>query len=170
MHTKLGLLIAVAVLMGIGLALANTSTGGGTRNRLSTINAVTSSDSDQAIRTVLTSQQAAWNRGDIPAFLESGYWNSPELTFAGSDGIVRGYDGLLERYRKNYPDKRAMGELEFSGLEIRRLVPEAALVLGHWHLKRQNDELGGVFSLVFERFPEGWRIIHDHTSAQKRTP
>jgi ketosteroid isomerase-like protein len=63
-----------------------------------------------------------------------------------------------------------MGKLEFSDLEIRQLGPEAALVLGRWHLERQSDEVGGVFSLVFQRFPEGWRIIHDHTSAQKQTP
>src|SRR6476646_6813418 len=53
-----------------------------------------------AIESVLSSQQAAWNRGDIPAFL-TGYWNSPDLTFAGSDGMVRGYDGLLARYNKS---------------------------------------------------------------------
>jgi hypothetical protein len=117
----------------------------------------------------LTEQQGAWNRGDIPAFLQ-GYWNSPELTFAGSDGVVRGYDGLLERYRKSYPDKAHMGELEFSGLEIRPLGADSALVVGHWHLKRPVGDAGGVFSLVFHRFPVGWRIIHDHTSAQKQTP
>jgi ketosteroid isomerase-like protein len=126
------------------------------------------SPADQ-IRAVLTEQQAAWNRGDIPAFLQ-GYWNSPELTFAGSDGIVRGYDGLLERYRKTYPDKARMGALEFAGLEIRSLGTDSALVLGHWHLKRTVGDAGGVFSLVFHRFPVGWRIIHDHTSAQKLTP
>ena len=119
-----------------------------------------------AIRTVLTAQQTAWNRGDIPSFLE-GYWNSPELTFAGSDGIVWGYDGLFERYRKTYPDQSAMGELLFSDLETRILSPDAALVLGHWHLKRARGDVGGVFTLVFRRFPTGWRIIHDHTSAQK---
>jgi ketosteroid isomerase-like protein len=122
-----------------------------------------------AIRAVLTTQQAAWNGGDIPAFLQ-GYWNSPELTFSGSDGIVRGYDGLLDRYRRSYPDRQTMGELEFSGLEIRVLAPEAALVLGHWHLKRSHGDLGGVFTLVFRRFPVGWRIIHDHTSAQEKRP
>jgi len=130
---------------------------------------VSSGDPSNAIRAVLTEQQTAWNRGDIPAFLQ-GYWNSPELTFAGSDGIVRGYDGLLERYRKSYPDKAHMGELEFSALEIRPLEPDSALVLGHWHLKRSVGDAGGVFSLVFHRFPVGWRIIHDHTSAQKQTP
>jgi ketosteroid isomerase-like protein len=127
------------------------------------------SDGSNEIRAVLTAQQQAWNRGDIPAFLE-GYWKSPELTFAGSDGIVRGYDGLLERYRKSYPGKAHMGELEFSQLEIRPLGSDSALVLGHWHLKRTIGDAGGVFSLVFHRFPVGWRIIHDHTSAQKKTP
>ena len=163
MRIKLGATILL-------LAFADSWVDGSTANQLSIIHSYISSDSDPAIRAVLTSQQAAWNRGDIPAFLQGGYWNSPELTFAGSDGIVRGYDGLLERYRRHYPDKKAMGELEFSGLEIRQLGSEAALALGHWRLKRQSDEVGGVFSLVFQRFPEGWRIIHDHTSAQKQTP
>lgn len=126
-------------------------------------------DSSNEIRAVLTNQQAAWNRGDIPVFLE-GYWNSPELTFAGSEGIVRGYDGLLERYSKSYPDKAHMGELDFSALEIRPLGADSALVLGHWHLNRSVGDAGGVFSLVFHRFPVGWRIIHDHTSEQKQTP
>ncbi len=125
-------------------------------------------EQSEAIRAVLNTQQAAWNRGDIPAFLE-GYWNSPELTFSGGDGIVRGYAGLLDRYRTSYPDRAAMGELDFSGLEIRILAPDAALVLGHWHLKRAAGDGGGVFTLVFRRFPAGWRIIHDHTSAQKQT-
>jgi uncharacterized protein (TIGR02246 family) len=128
-----------------------------------------SQQTDKAIRAVLATQQAAWNRGDIPAFLE-GYWNSPELTFSGSDGIVRGYDGLLERYRKSYPDAAAMGKLDFSELEVRVLGADSALVLGHWHLKRASGDIGGVFTLVFCRFSAGWRIIHDHTSAQKNTP
>lgn len=117
-----------------------------------------------AIRAVLTAQQEAWNRGDIDAFLK-GYWHSPDLTFSGSNGIFRGWDAVMARYKKNYPSRSAMGALDFSQLEFRFLGPDAALVLGHWHLKREKDEIGGVFTLVFQRFPEGWRIIHDHTSA-----
>jgi uncharacterized protein (TIGR02246 family) len=117
-----------------------------------------------AIRVVLDAQQQAWNRGDVDAFL-TGYWHSPDLTFSGSNGISRGWDAVLARYKKNYPDRSAMGTLDFSRPEFRFLGPDAALVLGHWHLKREKDEPGGVFSLVFQRFPEGWRIIHDHTSA-----
>ncbi len=127
-------------------------------------NAVQNNDAARAeIETVLTAQQAAWNRGDIPAFLQ-GYWRSPELTFSGSSGTTHGWAGVLERYKKAYPNADAMGRLEFSNLEFRALGPDAALLLGSWHLSRKSGPAGGVFSLVFQKFPEGWRIIHDHTS------
>jgi uncharacterized protein (TIGR02246 family) len=122
-----------------------------------------------AITAVLTAQQDAWNKGDVDTFLQ-GYWRSPELTFSGTSGIVRGWEGVLARYKEHYPNREAMGQLEFSGLEIRFLGQDAALVLGHWHLARQKGDVGGVFSLVFERFPEGWRIIHDHTSEVPASP
>lgn len=116
-----------------------------------------------AITAVLSVQQDAWNRGDVDTFLQ-GYWRSPELTFSGAGGIARGWEGVRARYKEHYPNREAMGQLEFSSLEIRFLGQDAALVLGHWHLTRQKGDVGGVFSLVFESFPEGWRIIHDHTS------
>jgi beta-aspartyl-peptidase (threonine type) len=121
-------------------------------------------ESDQAaIEKVLQAQQAAWNRGDLDAFVV-GYRQSPELTFSGSSGVSRGWDGVLARYKKNYPDRGSMGVLDFSELEFRFLGPDAALVLGKWHLKREKGDVGGVFTLVWQRFPEGWKIIHDHTS------
>ena len=117
----------------------------------------------KAIDEVLKAQQAAWNRGDVDAFLV-GYWRSPELTFSGGNGVSRGWDGVLARYKKSYPNHAAMGQLEFSDLEFRFLGPEAALVLGQWHLKRESGDIGGVFTLVWQKFPDGWKIIHDHTS------
>lgn len=117
-----------------------------------------------AITEILDAQEKAWNEGNVDAFLE-GYWRSPELTFSGSSGIARGWDGVAARYRKNYPDRAAMGRLDFSNLEFHFLGKDAALVLGHWHLARAQGDIGGVFSLVWQRFPEGWRIVHDHTSA-----
>src|ERR1700720_4411374 len=117
-----------------------------------------------AIRAVLDAQQQAWNHGDIDAFL-TGYWHSPDLTFSGSNGISRGWDAVLARYKKNYPNRSAMGTLDFSNLEFRFLGPDAALVLGHWHLKREKDHLGGVFTLIWQRFPESLRIIPRPPSA-----
>ena len=123
----------------------------------------------KSINEVLSAQQAAWNRGDVDAFL-IGYWRSPELTFSGGNGVSRGWDGVLARYKKSYPNHAAMGQLEFSDLEFRFLGPDAALVLGQWHLKRESGDIGGVFTLVWQKFPDGWKIIHDHTSAVGAKP
>jgi ketosteroid isomerase-like protein len=112
---------------------------------------------------LLTTQRNDWNKGNIRRFME-GYWDSSELTFAGTRGFTRGWQPVLARYEKNYADKATMGTLDFSELEIRELGPGAALVLGKWHLQRQAGDVGGIFTLVFQKFPEGWRIIHDHTT------
>jgi len=145
------LVAAVAVLMAITIPrLAAQKADGRTEDRAK-------------ITAVLTAQQAAWNRGDVDSFLV-GYWESPELTFSGNGGVARGFEGVRTRYQKNYPDKAAMGELAFSDLEFHFLGTDAALVLGKWHLKRERGDIGGVFSLVWQRFPQGWKIIHDHTS------
>ncbi|HXN25441.1 MAG TPA: nuclear transport factor 2 family protein [Candidatus Dormibacteraeota bacterium] len=124
---------------------------------------------ERDVRALLQAQAAAWNRGDIAEFM-NGYWRSPQTVFAGSSGVQRGWDALLERYKRNYPDRAAMGHLTFSELEITPLGPDAAVILGHWHLQRDKDAPGGVFTLVARRFPEGWRIIHDHTSAVAAPP
>jgi ketosteroid isomerase-like protein len=116
-----------------------------------------------AILAVLTAQQNDWNKGDITAFME-GYWKSPELTFAGARGFTRGWDPVLARYKTTYSDKALMGKLDFSELELRFLGPDSALVLGRWHLQRQAGDIGGIFSLVFQKFPDGWRITHDHST------
>jgi beta-aspartyl-peptidase (threonine type) len=119
-----------------------------------------------AITQLITNQQLSWNKGDIDAFVEA-YWHSPDLTFSGTSGVQRGYDAVLQRYKRSYPDRATMGQLAFSDLDFHFIGNDGALVLGHWHLTRDKDkgDIGGVFSLVWQRFPEGWRIIHDHTSA-----
>lgn len=118
---------------------------------------------EAGVRALLKKQVADWNRGDVTAFMR-GYWKSPQTEFVNTDGILRGWEAMLGRYRKSYPDRASMGHLDFTNLEVTVLGPEAALAVGHWQLKRQNDTPGGVFTLVFRKFPEGWRIINDHTS------
>jgi len=117
-----------------------------------------------AIRHLLERQANAWNRGDLDAFM-AGYWKSPDLVFTSGGHIRRGWETTLEAYRKHYgSDKTSMGKLEFSDLEVHRLGPRAAWVLGHWKLTRASGTSGGVFTLILRRFPAGWRIVHDHTS------
>jgi ketosteroid isomerase-like protein len=119
------------------------------------------------IEAVLEAQRDAWNRADLESFMK-GYWQAADLTFAGSAGVTRGWQPVLQRYRDRYKDAQAMGHLDFSDLEVHPLGKDAAFVLGRWHLKRATDELGGVFTLVFQRFPQGWKIVHDHTSLDEQ--
>ena len=116
------------------------------------------------IRSVLRAQQDAWNRGDIDRFM-NGYARSPSTVFVSEDTVRRGWETVRERYKKKYSDRAKMGTLTFSDLDIALLSPDAALVLGHWSLQRVTDQPHGRFTLIFKRLPEGWRIVHDHTSA-----
>jgi beta-aspartyl-peptidase (threonine type) len=116
------------------------------------------------ITAVLNMQQEAWNRGDIEGFM-NGYWHSEETVFVSSDEVTRGWEKVLDRYQKNYANRAKMGMLTFSNLEITPLGDDAAVVLGAWKLKRAKDEPHGRFTLIFRRLPEGWKIVHDHTSA-----
>ena len=116
------------------------------------------------IQSVLTSQQDAWNRGDIDAFM-NGYARSASTVFVSQDEVSRGWETVRDRYRVKYSDRTKMGTLNFSEIEVTMLSPEAAVVLGRWRLKRTNDEPHGGFTLIFRRLPEGWRIVHDQASA-----
>ncbi len=116
----------------------------------------------EVIPRILGRQAAAWNTGDIEAFMEP-YRRSPDLTFSASGRVTRGWQPVLENYQTRYPDREAMGHLTFSDLEITELADEAALVLGRWKLER-TEPVGGAFTLVWRRIRGRWLIVHDHTS------
>ena len=118
-----------------------------------------------AIRFVLFKQAQDWNRGDIPAFMR-GYKDSPDTTFIGKK-IEHGYQAVLARYQAVYSNREKMGHLDFSRLDIRMLGDDYAMVTGEFHLARTasgGGDASGVFSLLFQNTPQGWRIILDHTS------
>jgi uncharacterized protein (TIGR02246 family) len=118
-----------------------------------------------AIQQAIREQADAWNRGDVEAFMKF-YKNAPDTTFIGKT-LQQGYGPILERYRKAYPNKDAMGTLDFSAISVRKLGPGYAVVTGRFHLARNaagGGDASGIFSLVWEKTPEGWRIILDHTS------
>lgn len=128
-----------------------------------------SSADESRIRQVLAAQQDAWNRGDVDAFMNF-YWKSDRTLFVGAGGVTRGWQAVLDRYRRAYPDRKAMGHLAFSDVEVRQDCPSAAVVIGQYHLQRENDHPAGVFTLNFRSFPEGWRIVVDHTTAFAAAP
>jgi ketosteroid isomerase-like protein len=114
---------------------------------------------------VLLAQEAAWNRGDIEGFAQ-GYKDSPDTIFLTRQ-ISRGYAGLVEQYRHDYPTKAAMGTLSFSDLEVHPLDDRFAVCVGKYELERSKKDGGhaeGLFSLVLEKTDKGWKIIIDHTT------
>ena len=114
------------------------------------------------IRAVMNAQVAAWNRGDIDAYMD-GYVRSDKLEFVSKGKITRGWQTVRDRYHKKYNSREAMGTLKFSDIKIKRLRDNLALVIGRWELSRKNDRPHGSFVLTFRHQPEGWRIVHDQT-------
>jgi uncharacterized protein (TIGR02246 family) len=121
-------------------------------------------DAAADIKQVLTEQTAAWNRGDVKAFM-AGYDNSPETTFVGKS-VTHGWQQVLDHYLEGYNTREKMGKLEFSDLDVRVLDEATAVVTGRFHLTRTaaaGGDAGGVYSLVFRRGASGWKIVLDHT-------
>ena len=118
-----------------------------------------------AVKKVLAEQAACWSKGDLECYMQ-GYWKSDSLLFVGKSGLTYGWQQTLANYKRGYPDVAAMGKLSFDLKEVRSLSPETMLVVGKWHLQREvtKGDLQGHFSVIFKRFPEGWKIIADHSS------
>ncbi len=124
------------------------------------------STSKKEVLAVLIQQQDFWNQGNIKGYMK-GYFKSDSLRFASGDHVSYGWQTTLERYLKGYPDKKTMGILLFSDVDIKLLSNNTALVFGRWELQREQDHPHGLFTLIFKKTGCGWRIIHDHTSAAR---
>jgi beta-aspartyl-peptidase (threonine type) len=115
---------------------------------------------------VVHAQEEAWNAGDIEGFMERGYWRSEELSFYSGGTKTFGYESVLARYKSRYQGEgNEMGRLSFSELDARCVDVDAGMVRGRWQLEKSDGERPwGLFTLVMRRLPEGWRVVHDHTS------
>lgn len=115
------------------------------------------------ILAILEKQDAAWNRGDIDAFMV-GYWESDSLKFIGKSGVTYGYTNTLNNYKKGYPDTAAMGKLTFNIIKVERISGKYYSVVGKWFLKRSIGDVGGHYTLLFRKIKGRWVIIQDHSS------
>lgn len=119
-----------------------------------------------SIQDVLLRQETGWNNGSIDQYME-GYARSDSTRFLSGGRLTRGWKTVRDQYAKAYPDKKTMGTLKFSEINIEPLSPAYAIVYGKWELTRAKDHPWGRFTLLFHKLPEGWRIVHDHTSLAK---
>lgn len=150
-------ILAVALLIALGAVAQNTSLTKGLNDEIKVSMEVTQ---------VLGSQVKAWNNHDLDAFM-TGYWKSPELTFFSGANERHGWQETMDRYKATYQSPgHEMGKLEFANMRVEALGSDAAFVRGEWHLTMSDGKTPhGLFTLVFRKFPDGWKIVHDHTSA-----
>lgn len=125
-------------------------------------------DTDPQVRAVLMRQQEAWNAGELERFMED-YWDSDELTFFSEGKVTKGYTGLQERFRKRYQSEgKEMGTLTFSDLDVTPMGVNHAVARGRWKVITSKESFDGLFTLTLFRFPDGWKITHDHTSQSEK--
>jgi ketosteroid isomerase-like protein len=116
------------------------------------------------INRVLKAQAQAWNRGDIDGYMQ-GYARAPSTQFVSGDTLTRGWETVRNRYKAKYDSREKMGTLAFADVKVTELAPDSVMAVGRWRLQRKNDQPHGRFTLLFRKLPEGWRIVHDHTSS-----
>lgn len=121
------------------------------------------SEENAAILNVMSTQEKAWNEGNLNSFMQT-YWNNDSLAFVGSKGITYGWKNVLKNYQKNYTDTVKMGKLHFAIVKIDLIGETNAFVIGAWHLKRSVGDIGGHFTLLFRKIGGQWQITVDHTS------
>ncbi len=121
---------------------------------------------ERQVMAVIRDGETGWNQGDIEHFMQQ-YWQSDSMRFASGGVVAYGWQQVLERYKQGYPDKATMGKLTFSELDVTVLGADAAMVFGRWQLNREEDAPAGLFTLILRKKPEGWRIVHDHTSSAR---
>jgi len=122
------------------------------------------SGEEAQIRAVLDQQVRDWNAGSVERFMH-GYARADTTRFASGGEVTLGWQTVFDRYARRYDSPAAMGRLTFSDVDVTVTSADSAVVFGHWRLDREKDTPTGLFTLVFRRLPEGWRIVHDHTSA-----
>jgi ketosteroid isomerase-like protein len=136
--------------------------------------AQTSDDSEASVRevrAVLDQQVVDWNKGNLDGFL-TGYWNSPKVVFMSGGNRFDGFTAMRDRYHRRYKaEGKSMGQLAFSELDIERLGPEAVMARGRFCLTMPDGtKPTGLFTVIVRKFPDGWKIVHDHTSAEEARP
>ena len=127
------------------------------------LSAFSQSKDEAEVRKVLATQNAAWNRGDVDAFM-IGYWENDSLMFIGKSGVTYGYKNTLANYKKNYPDTTVMGKLIFTLIQVKQISPEYFHVIGKYYLTRTIGDASGHFTLMFRKIAGKWVIISDHSS------
>ncbi|WP_269713404.1 YybH family protein [Caulobacter sp. NIBR2454] len=119
---------------------------------------------DAAIRRVISDMQAAWNRGDYSGYM-AGFQN-PGVVFVSGGKFQDGWQGTLDHYIRDYgPSVETRGVLTFSDIKIEFLAPDAAQLIGRYHLERPAKAMEGINTRLLRKIDGRWVIALNHVSA-----
>jgi len=121
------------------------------------------SSDEKEIRTMLSTQQDAWNKGNLDQFMV-GYWDNDSMMFIGSKGVTYGYQPTLRRYKTTYSDTAKMGHFTSTILHVNKISDDAYFVVGKWYLKRSIGDANGIYTLLLRKIKGKWVIVADHSS------
>lgn len=126
----------------------------------------------RALTRVITAQLERsaldWNQGNLDGFL-SDYAPESTTTFIDGRRARKGIDFIRQNYAPRFSGRVRRDSLHFEEVEVRGLSPELALVTARFILQRGSEvTASGPFTLVMERRPDGWKILHDHSSSDPR--
>ena len=118
-----------------------------------------------SVKTYMQEQENAWNEGDLNGFMKH-YWKSDSLRFIGKSGLNYGWQKTLDNYKKSYKNKEEMGTLKFTNKSLDIVGEQTIFVVGEWNLMRADSlgDLGGMYSLIWEKKNGKWVITTDHSS------
>ncbi len=122
----------------------------------------------RAFTAQLDRSAADWNRGDLDGFM-SDYARDSLTGFVSGGRVQRGYGWIREHYAPLFREGATRDSLRFETVELRALGDDVALVTARYVLHRDGAAVSsGPFTLVMQRQPDGWKILHDHTSSDPR--
>ncbi|MFN0023760.1 MAG: YybH family protein [Parvularculaceae bacterium] len=128
--------------------------------RLAGAEALAPRPTQDVIRGVLAANAAAWNEGNLGAFL-SGYDDSDGLRLVADAEIAAGFGGVRKYYEAMITEAGAMGRLSFSNLDVSMTSSEVATVVGRYALESSAKKIAGAVTVVMKQVEGRWRIVQD---------
>lgn len=128
------------------------------------VHAETPEQARAAILRTVSDMEAAWNRGDFKGYM-AGFQN-PGVTFVSGGKMQADWQGTLDHYVRDYggtPARR--GTLHFYDMTVDVLAPDAAMLVGHYHLERPDHPQEGINTRLFRKVGGRWVIAMNHVSS-----
>lgn len=115
-----------------------------------------------AIRAILDTTAAGWNRGDLAAYL-SPY--IPEATEMLSTGPAGGVEAIEKTMKEGFwKTGRPLQKLHYEHVLVRMLGTDGAVVTGQFVLTgADRPDRTGWFTTAWIRTAQGWKMVHDHS-------